>query len=424
MRALWEIFRLEWRSSVRSRAFALLMLASVAWMLAAPSLLKSDGTADGAFELTVRYSLGAVFVVVLVSLAASAAGSLARERAARRLQLTLVRPVRHFTVALGRMAALASMGSLVLAVSAAILGARIGAGRVCYHVHAPELEPAEAVVERAFAKYMADSAAFREGVARDGERPYKNYMLGHLEQIEDYQRIAPGASTNWVFAADAAGPGDGCVAEFRFTGILGLRQDVAGDVRFRGREGRLDDCSQRHVRVALERTEGAADPGGPAVLEFVNTGKEPVMMNPRHDVRLLVAGGSFAGNLFRAWAELSCVLSLVVALAVALGACLGRSVAVFTVVSVLFVGAVSPSLVDDYPDPTAQDGIDRIAIRFTEAAAAALSPVSELRPVDRLVDDACIEWPEVGRAAAADVILLPLAFAWIAGLVMRRKHED
>ena len=111
MKAFREIFRLEWRALVRSRAFALMLVASVAWMFAVPHLVKDDGTAAGAFELNVRYSIGVVFALVLVSLASSAAGSLSKEREARRLQLTLVRPVRHFVVALARMFALVSAGA-------------------------------------------------------------------------------------------------------------------------------------------------------------------------------------------------------------------------------------------------------------------------------------------------------------------------
>ena len=93
MKALWNIIKLELLANLRSRAFFLLTSASVLWMLVMPSVVKSDGTDEGARQLYVHYSLGGVFALVLVSLAAAAAGSLSRDRAAKRLQLTMVRPV-------------------------------------------------------------------------------------------------------------------------------------------------------------------------------------------------------------------------------------------------------------------------------------------------------------------------------------------
>ena len=93
MISFWRIFWLEFTGFVRSKALALLVAASVLWMVGLPFVLKGDGTADGARELYVHFSLGGVFVLLVVALLASATGSLAREREAKRLQLTLVRPV-------------------------------------------------------------------------------------------------------------------------------------------------------------------------------------------------------------------------------------------------------------------------------------------------------------------------------------------
>ena len=99
MRGFAKVFCLEIASLVRSKTLVMLVVASVAWMFAMPYLVRGDGTADGSREMLVRYSLGGAFALLLVALLASATGSLARERAAKRLQLTMVRPVRHAAVA-------------------------------------------------------------------------------------------------------------------------------------------------------------------------------------------------------------------------------------------------------------------------------------------------------------------------------------
>ena len=111
MRALFEIYRLELLSFARSKAMALLVAFTAAWMVALPLVLHDDGTAEGAFQLHIRYSLGVVFSVIAVSLVAAAAGTLAKDREAKRLQLSMVRPVRHFSIALGRILAVTSCGA-------------------------------------------------------------------------------------------------------------------------------------------------------------------------------------------------------------------------------------------------------------------------------------------------------------------------
>ena len=82
MNSFWRIFWLEWTAIVRTKTLALLTAASVGWMYVSPYVLKGDGTAEGAREICIRYSLGGVFLLVTVALLAGATGSLARERAA------------------------------------------------------------------------------------------------------------------------------------------------------------------------------------------------------------------------------------------------------------------------------------------------------------------------------------------------------
>ncbi|MCR5414052.1 MAG: hypothetical protein K6F50_04910 [Kiritimatiellae bacterium] len=414
MKAFWEIFRLEWRAATRSKALPATAVASLAWMICAPWVLVGDG-----FEFSVRYTLGIVFAVLLIALSASAAGSVAKERAGKRLQLTLARPVRSFTVALGRMAAFASMGSAVLAACAAVLWMRTPS-RSCHHVIAPDMEPAEAVVDRAFAKYMAESQAFRESVERDGEGPYRRYLATHLGLVEDFQRIGPGSSTNWTFSAGSVSAGVPLGAEIRFMGMFGLHNDVRGVLRLGPLESAVDADSQRVLRIPLGTPASPAGADGKIRLEFANAGADALMVSPRRDVRLLADAGPFGMNLFRAWLQLSALLAFVVSLGVFLGSFLGRSVAVFTMMSFLFIMTLSPELMDEYPDPTGQDALDRICTRISELSASAASPFSSYRPIGLLVEDHCVEWPSTFRAVSVNAVLIPLLLSLLSGAAMRR----
>ena len=137
MNSFWRIFSLELTAAVRSKSLLLLLIASVAWMVAAPFLFVGDGTVEGSRALAVHYSLGGVAALLAVSLLASATGSIAGERSAKRLQLTLVRPVRYIVVALAKMAALVSLGALVLAAATAVEACRSDLSRPCRHVLSP-----------------------------------------------------------------------------------------------------------------------------------------------------------------------------------------------------------------------------------------------------------------------------------------------
>ena len=139
MRKFAEIVMLELRSLVRSRTLAMLVVATVAWMFGLPHVLKGDGTAEGARELYLRFSLGGVFVLTVIALLSSATGSLARERVAKRLQLTMVRPVRCFVLVLGKAVAHMAVGAVVLLTACAALALEVGLSAPCYHVLSPVL---------------------------------------------------------------------------------------------------------------------------------------------------------------------------------------------------------------------------------------------------------------------------------------------
>ena len=151
-----RIFWLEFTGFVRSKTLALLLAASVLWMFGLPYVLKGDGTAEGARELYVHFSLGGVFTLLVIALLASATGSLAREREAKRLQLTLVRPVRHALIVLGKILAHVAVGAVVLALACGILALRTDVGRPCNHVLSPILPTPREEAKAMYESYMKD----------------------------------------------------------------------------------------------------------------------------------------------------------------------------------------------------------------------------------------------------------------------------
>ena len=162
MRKFLEIVKLELKSLVRSRAVAMLVVASAAWMVVFPRVAKGDGTPAGLRELVMHFSLGGVFALLVVALLASATGSIARERAARRLQLTLVRPVRYTVVALGKISAHVAVGAGVLALACAILALTVDVSVPCSHVLSPAMPSPREEAKAMYASYMADTSVSRK----------------------------------------------------------------------------------------------------------------------------------------------------------------------------------------------------------------------------------------------------------------------
>ena len=435
MRSFLSIFALEFRALVRSRALLLLALAAVGWMFAFPHLVTSDGTPEGARELYVHYALGGAFALVLVALAATAAGSLAKDRAAKRLQLTTVRPVRYFTVALARAFALVAAGALTLALAAAVLIGTSEPGRRCYHVLAPVMESPRAEAEKMFDIYMNDPETPEEV-----RKAPKATVLRLLTQRawDNYQTVAAGETVGWRFRIpDAASRGDVAV-RLRFTNDFDTREDVRGAFRCGELTGIVSNITRTVVVVPLARAadgagaDGAADDAGAAAahgardeLVFSNRGTNTLMLRPRRDINLLYTSGTsgFALNVLFAYLELVAMLALAVAFAMFLSAALGRSVAIFTTMAMLLVTEISPSVIEQYPDSLETDAKDRIGLELTRFVEKVTSPFGSLTPLEHLANGECVEPAETARALAVDFALLPLLLALAAGVILPRKQD-
>ena len=419
MKALCEIFRLELTALVRSGTLALLTAVSVLWVLVFPFLARGDGTAEGARELYLRYSLGGVFALLVVCLLASATGTLARERAAKRLQLTVVRPVRYSAIALGKIAAHVLVGAVVLGLAALIVLFRTETDVRCSHVLAPVLpSPAEE------AKLMYDTYMKDPSTPDEIRKAPKAAVLRLLTQraIDHYQTISTNAVASWKF--EGLEGLDGLSVRMRFTNQYEMRQDVAGTFRLGGLTGVVSNITQAVLTIPLKSGSGQGLAPGDVELSFVNRGGHPVMFRPRKDLNLLVPADGFSANLLRGYLVMVAVLAFVIAFGTFLSAALSRPVALFVAIVMLLVSEMSPSVLEQYPDALETSRIDRIGLAMTRVAAELTHPISSLSPLEALSKDECIEARLVGQAWAVDFLALPLLFAFLAAFVLPRKQED
>ena len=417
MKAFLSIVALELKAAFRSKALLALAAAAVAWVVVLPHVARSDGTDSGAFALRVSYSLGAVFALVLVSFAAAAAGSLSRDRAAKRLHLTMVRPVRHPLVALGRMAALSMSAALVLGAACVALLAMEGNSRTCDHVFVPKLEDPAAVAERQYAEYCEKYPDFRKRAEEVGVGSVKNFLMQN--ERDAYQTVARGETATWEFPS---APDRGRFSvRVMMTDFFGRIDMVNGTFRLGNATGDMNRLNKTVARIQLAPESGEGDSEVVnRVLSFENKGGTGVSFQPRRDIRLLAQADCFAWNVFRAWLVMSAVVSMAIAMAMFLGSCLSRSVAVFSVCAILAAGAVSPSAVERAPDPFTATKIERVSLKLTLFADVATGPLNSYTPIASLSEGECVELSDVASSALMGFALYPVLFSLLAGLVMSR----
>ena len=428
MRGFLEVFRLEIAALVRSKTVAMLSIASLAWMFAMPFVVTGDGTVEGERELFIHYSLGGVFALLLVALVASATGVLARERTAKRLQLTMVRPVRFFSIAFAKTAALTACGAAVLALATLVLAVRTDLAKPCSHVLKPVMPSPREEAKAMYRSFMEDP-----NTPAQVKSARKSAVLRLLENraMDNYQTIGTNDTAEWKFNI----PGETAAAavRIRFTNQFDMRDDVRGLFRLGGLVGVASNITQAIVTVPLlgaeqSSQETAGDPStaeaNQASLRFENRGKRPLMLRPRRDIDLLQPADAFGWNLLRTYLELVSILALTISFGVFLSAALGRPVALFTAIVSLLVGEMSPSVVEQYPDELEKDAVDRIGLVLTRFAAEATRPVSALNPLERLASDACVERKEVARVVVLQLLLVPVFLSLLAAFALPRKQDD
>ena len=417
MISFWRIFWLEFTGFVRSKALALLVAASVAWMFALPLVMKGDGTAEGMHELYVRFSIGGVFTLLVVALLASATGSLAREREAKRLQLTLVRPVRYTLIVFGKILAHVAAGAIVLAVACGALALKVDLARPCNHVFSPIMPTPREEAKAMYEAYMK-APETPEAV----KKAKREIVLRLLENraVDRYEVVRTNETVTWKFG-DLRGA-EGLSVRMRFSNQYEMRQELRGTFTLGDVQVAVSNITQAVLTLPLtDGVTGAVPQSGE--LAFENRGDSALMLRPRKDINLLVGADGFGWNLARAYVVLLSVLAFVVSVGVFLSAGLGRPVALFVAFVMLIVSEMSPSVVEQYPDELETSVVDRIGLHITRFAAEVTRPVSASSPLEALSKDECVEPAAVARLAVADLAVVPLVLSLLAAFVLPRKQD-
>ena len=423
----FQCFVLQMRALWRTRVLPCTVLASAAVVLLAPGLARGDGTADGERQVLVQLALGGVFALVAIVSLITAAGAFADARATRRLALTLTRPVPMCSVWLGKFAAIMLAAAVSLAAAFAVLFATVGGGGDCVRLVPPTLP---SIAEEALSEYDRFMAA--PDTPKEVKAQPKAAVVNELvkRMSERYDAVRPGEGCRWRFRFPSGA--ETVVARLRFSAEFDLRTPVSGTFALGGSEEApafaavITNLTRAVLDVPLERGAGALPaPGDEVALSYVNTGDSAVMLRPRHDLFVLVPGDSAAANAVRTVVMLLVILAALVALGLFFSSALSKNVSVFAAAVLIAVTLMAPSVLVQFPTELGTNGLERVGLAVSKVVLRATRAVGELHPVGSFAAGECVEWGEIGVAAARNALLFPLALMMLSAAVLRfRPPED
>ena len=413
-----ESFKLAWRAFLRGGTLASLFAATFITYKLMPMLVRTDGTEQGAMEMFVRAVTGGVYVFLLVSVLCAAAGFFASERQGNNLALFLVRPVSAFSGVFGIWTAFCAIASMVLVLSAFLTLAAVPSDGtdVCHHHIKPVLPPPEHAASKILDRFLEDPKTPEE--IKKAPRATVLAFLASKE-ADRYEAIRHGGVLSWPFDAKVL-ESEKITVRIRFSTAMELRAPVEGKFVFGGWTASVTNNTQSTIDVPLAFDKSLSGKKGNSNLEFVNTGKETVMVRPRKDVEILVPGDAFRMNLLRASLVQFSLIALVAAFGLFLSSGLSRPVATFTALVAAAVVAMSPSVIDQYPNEFETTWTDKFGLAVSRTVQKTTSWIESPDPIGDLSGNKFVEWGEVGRTVAAcgGLSLVLLAFSAIA---LRKK---
>lgn len=413
-----ETFVLTWRALMRSHVIWILLGAVGAIHAALPALVRTDGTAEGWREMTVRSLSGGSYAVVALAALMLACGALAGERESRRLALAAVRPAGMFGCLAGRWLAYVAGALPALALNGALTVWAVRGAPDCRHRLEPVLPPAGEVAAALLEDYLKDPET--PEAVRQAPKSAVLTLLANKEK-DRYEVIPAGGKATWRFAA--AGEGEeidatGASVRLRFATQMDLRSALKGEVTFAGMKAAVTNHTQAVLEVKME---GAGKAGADAAVEFVNRGEGPVMIRPRRDVELLLPADGFAANAARAGVQMLAVTAFLAAFGMLLSAALSRPVAVFTAVTAVVTAALAPDVAEVFPHALDTSAADRFGMWITRGVNLAVNWVFASSPVSDLAGGICVEAGAAVRDVLAGALALPGAMLAAAAVIVRRK---
>jgi hypothetical protein len=441
-RAVFAIARLTLREALRSRIVLLFGLLLAAVVCGLPAILKGDGTPAGLVRMTLGYTLGAAFGLMVLANLWTGCALVSGELAMRTLELTRVKPVTAWRLWLGKWLGLLLLDLCFLAGVYAITCASVllqinqhpaatAVMRTARLKVKPELPAFEQQLEQIF--HLHGGSALQSAEQRELRRQLRRELPFQPAALQRGHRW------DWRFSIDAPpDPRQPIWLRFQFDTDAYTRAEVKARCRLTGEpSGRhvdflLDDFSTRLFEIPVEAAPFRNDTRFTLTLEHgggAETG--PLLIQPRQGLDLLIPRSPLPFNLMRAAALHFSLLALFAALSITLGTLFSLPVAAFCATGILLATLISVFVAGDVdaapePEDTARHPFKRlitqVALRTTQSLTALASPALEPNPLRQLAAAEQIPLRDLWRSLLFNTLLLPAGCGLVAGWALQRRE--
>jgi hypothetical protein len=421
-----------------------------------------DGTAVGRLRVFLNYSMALTTILLAAVVIWVSAAAISQDVERRRVQMTVVKPIRRLHLWAGRWLGLL----LVIAVELFVAGlttalcvqvqrrgeglsradrqamdAEILVARRRFAPRVPAIEPQIwKEVDALYASGRVDPDAPRRDV-------FKELRIRRLAELAS---VAPGESRPWDFVlpANAVPALRGETAARPVPVRLRFRFSSAAWDRYRVNGRWLVVAPESGASVALPVSElydgthcldvpaGALPRDGVLRLVFVNGARSEsctVVFPDDGPVELLAGEGAFMPNFARTYLVLFCHLALLAALGLTAGSLFSFPVATFCAIAVIGISltgrylavaaAEGESLADYYPDGAGGAALIAAAgERLGIAIDALVRPALRVSVIGELSDGILVSWSFLAQTAAIVLVLYGGAFAVLGGICLSRRE--
>lgn len=447
------------KAAFRSKAVLSLGGALLIVLLGLPAAIESDGTVEGRLAIIITYTLGLSSAILAVASLWAGSAAISLDVQFRHAILVAVKPVRKIEIWLGKWLGLLAINAIALcAVGAAVYGFV----QHSLHTNSISNQQREEIVIRGLSpkspvlpgmESVADEAdAEFDRLAETGGIPPGLDRSAVLRRIQNNIRarkmvVPPGQTRTWSFdlpksklRADKP-----LLLGFSLSRVTGNRRPVTGIWRMPTAGGgvfehSLENCVGGEHFFAIPRSvirPNATDPESRVIeVEFANGSKtesNTAFFDRDEPVRLLVARGSFEGNLVRSLAVLFFRLALLTAIGVTAGAFFSFPVAVFVSFAIVlasmgsnyYTAGAGSGLAHSHHHhgPPPEKTVLHVASeKGAQAFGKAVRPIMDFRPIEKLSSGMLISAPTVARAFILLGALCPALSALLGALCLNRRE--
>ena len=423
MRKVFAIAGIAIRSAIRSRVVLVLLALLLIAIIALPMTIKGDGTLTGAVQVLLRYTLGAVNIILSIATLWAGCAAIANEVQEHQVHLLITKPVTRAQLWLGKW-----LGLLVL--NAALLAAAGGVtyGLLYWHLNrqhlsvqdrtalGEELLVARRVVSAEPVPVEANAQRIFEEQRRTGTIPkdaQPDQVLAAIRQalLHQAHTVPPGMMLRHVFKVPPTTTRP-LVIRYKFTSSNTGKNPVeclwlAGAPERPDRFQRPELAAPTGVHT-LRIPASLVATDGTLTVDIANVHSEPVTMvfAPADGIQLLIYESSFAANFSRCLLVLLGELAFLGALAVTMGSLFSLPVAALATayaVMLMNIGSYLQTLTQEAfiigsaAQPDATPGLLDLLLHFVYVGLYWMTkPFQTASPLEPLAVGELVSWWWVG----------------------------